>query len=63
MLWYKKVMNALCVSDISKDGAKLGGIKMEEEEDGTEDGKTPSFAVLLHGSLKVESMVAITKIG
>lgn len=35
----------------------------DEEEDVTEDGKTPSFAVLLHGSLKVESMVALTRIG
>ncbi|KAK7501745.1 hypothetical protein BaRGS_00007176 [Batillaria attramentaria] len=42
-------------TDADKDG--------EEEEDSTEDGKTPSFAVLLHGSLKVESMVAITRIG
>ncbi|KAK7115448.1 integrator complex subunit 14-like [Littorina saxatilis] len=49
--------------DTNKDGTKSAGVKTEEEEDGTEDGKTPSFAVLLHGSLKVESMVAITKIG
>ncbi|XP_052794374.1 integrator complex subunit 14-like [Mya arenaria] len=35
--------------------------KPEEEEDG--DGKTPSFTVLLHGSLKVEGMVALTKVG
>lgn len=42
-------------TDTEKDG--------EEEEDAAEDGKTPSFAVLLHGSLKVESMVAVTRIG
>ncbi|XP_005092704.1 integrator complex subunit 14 [Aplysia californica] len=34
----------------------------EEEEDSQEDGKVPSFTVLLHGSLKVESMVALTRI-
>lgn len=28
----------------------------------SEDGKTPSFTVLLHGSLKVEGMVALTKV-
>lgn len=36
------------------------GVKDEEEE--LDDGRTPSFTVLLHGSLKVESMVAITKV-
>ena len=35
----------------------------EEEEDQPEEGKVPSFAVLLHGSLKVESMVAVARIG
>ncbi|KAL8613427.1 hypothetical protein ACOMHN_057147 [Nucella lapillus] len=49
--------------DSNKENGKPGGSKAEEEEEGTDDGKTPSFAVLLHGSLKVESMVAITKIG
>jgi hypothetical protein len=29
------------------------------EETSTEDGKIPSFTVLLHGSLKVEGMVAL----
>lgn len=31
----------------------------ETVKEGDEDGKTPSFCVLLHGSLKVEKMVAI----
>lgn len=35
----------------------------ETEDDSTEDGKTPSFTVLLHGSLKVEGMVALTQVG
>ena len=28
-----------------------------------EGGKAPSFSVLLHGSLKVEGMVALTQVG
>lgn len=36
-----------------KEGSK------ETAKDSEEDGKTPSFCVLLHGSLKVEKMVAI----
>ena len=36
-----------------KEGGK------EVVKDSEEDGKTPSFCVLLHGSLKVEKMVAI----
>ena len=37
--------------------------KTKEDEDSQEDGKVPSFTVLLHGSLKVEGMVALTKVG
>jgi hypothetical protein len=33
------------------------------EETSTEDGKIPTFTVLLHGSLKVEGMVALTQVG
>ena len=35
-------------------------VKGEEEEE--DDGKSPSFTVLLHGSLKVEGMVALTRV-
>lgn len=49
------------VDEGSKDGSKSGASK-DEEDDATEDGRIPSFAVLLHGSLKVESMVAIVRI-
>jgi hypothetical protein len=38
------------------------GEKGKEDEDETEDGKQPSFTVLLHGSLKVEGMVAVTRV-
>ncbi|XP_077989090.1 integrator complex subunit 14-like [Glandiceps talaboti] len=34
-----------------------------KDEDDTEDGKAPSFCVLLHGSLKVENMCAIVHLG
>lgn len=46
------------VPSLSEDGKdKEGG--REAAKDSDEDGKTPSFCVLLHGSLKVEKMVAI----
>lgn len=34
-----------------------------EEEGANEEGKQPSFCVLLHGSLKVEGMVALCQLG
>lgn len=42
------------------DGSN-GDDKKDPEEEG--DGKTPSFTVLLHGSLKVEGMVALVHVG
>ncbi|XP_061163483.1 integrator complex subunit 14-like [Saccostrea echinata] len=36
--------------------------KKEEEDAVQEEGKIPSFTVLLHGSLKVEGMVALTQV-
>lgn len=57
----------------NKDLKKAGESKQEDgdgkkdnengEETSTEDGKIPSFTVLLHGSLKVEGMVALTEVG
>ncbi|EEC13758.1 conserved hypothetical protein, partial [Ixodes scapularis] len=35
----------------------------EEEEGANDEGKQPSFCVLLHGSLKVEGMVALCQLG
>lgn len=51
-----------------KDGSKSPVVKQEasdsaEEDPANEDGKQPSFCVLLHGSLKVEGMVAICHLG
>ncbi|XP_013403665.1 integrator complex subunit 14 [Lingula anatina] len=43
-----------------KEESKADG--KDEDEDGTEEGKTPSFTVLLHGSLKVEGMVALVEV-
>ncbi|XP_012262128.1 integrator complex subunit 14 [Athalia rosae] len=40
----------------------MQGINLEEESDGEDngdEGKTPSFCVLLHGALKVENMAAL----
>ncbi|XP_071105029.1 integrator complex subunit 14-like [Haliotis cracherodii] len=67
------VSRHLVLPTISKDrgkpadenGSKEGknGKPVAEEEEELDDGKTPSFTVLLHGSLKVEGMVALTKVG
>lgn len=38
------------------------GEKGKEDEEEGGDGKQPSFTVLLHGSLKVEGMVALTRV-
>ncbi|XP_070542502.1 integrator complex subunit 14-like [Ptychodera flava] len=43
--------------------AKDVNLKGAEEEDTVDEGKTPSFCVLLHGSLKVENMVALAQLG
>ncbi|KAH3839511.1 integrator complex subunit 14-like [Dreissena polymorpha] len=43
----------------ARPGNEVKGEGDEEEE----DGKVPSFTVLLHGSLKVEGMVALTRVG
>ncbi|GFR69232.1 von Willebrand factor A domain-containing protein 9-like [Elysia marginata] len=45
-----------------RDRENGGNSTSEEEEDSHDDGKTPSFTVLLHGGLKMESMVAIARI-
>lgn len=46
------------VPSVSGEGKDKESSK-EVAKEGEEDGKTPSFCVLLHGSLKVERMVAI----
>ncbi|XP_043530533.1 integrator complex subunit 14 [Chiloscyllium plagiosum] len=52
---------------LTKEGDDLGSGLPEETEDETSAsqiaGKMPSFCVLLHGSLKVEGMVAIVLLG
>ncbi|KAH9518396.1 Integrator complex subunit 14 [Bulinus truncatus] len=48
-------------SETTKEKDAKNG-KSEEEEDSQDDGKIPSFTVLLHGSLRVESMVAIARV-
>lgn len=51
-----------------KEEPKLPVIKVEnpevtDDDSANEDGKQPSFCVLLHGSLKVEGMVALCHLG
>ncbi|XP_071489130.1 integrator complex subunit 14-like [Diadema antillarum] len=51
--------------DKSSEGKDGGGEKGEDETSSavsTEEGKAPSFCVLLHGSLKVNNMVAMVQI-
>ena len=48
-------------STVAEDTPDLDG-NVESGKEGEEDGKVPSFCVLLHGSLKVEKMVAIVQI-
>lgn len=38
-------------------------VMMETDEDPTDEGKIPSFCVLLHGALKVENMSALVNLG
>ena len=45
----------------STDSTESDKAKAEDDE-AMDDGKVPSFTVLLHGSLKVEGMVALTKV-
>lgn len=46
----------------SEEERRGGPPEQQEEEDGDE-GRQPSFCVLLHGSLKVEGMVALCRLG
>lgn len=60
--------NALILFVLTSDEPKVPVIKLEngdamDEDSSNEDGKQPSFCVLLHGSLKVEGMVAICHLG
>ena len=50
----------------SGEGGAEGGDKTDEKDNGpsaSEIGSTPSFCVLLHGSLKVENLVALVNVG
>lgn len=56
-------MNFDFVSDVDEVGT--GGADEPEEEVSASQmaGKSPNFCVLLHGSLKVEGMVALVQLG
>ncbi|GIY52456.1 integrator complex subunit 14 [Caerostris darwini] len=49
--------------EIKPPVVKLENSETNEEDSANEDGKQPSFCVLLHGSLRVEGMVAICHLG
>ncbi|PIK61392.1 putative von Willebrand factor A domain-containing protein 9 [Apostichopus japonicus] len=50
------------VSD-KKKGADDSGEGVNETDSNNEDGRAPSFCVLLHGSIRVENMVAVVQVG
>lgn len=51
------------LEEIKPPVVKLENGENTEDEAANEDGKQPSFCVLLHGSLRVESMVAVCQLG
>ncbi|XP_035221418.1 integrator complex subunit 14-like [Stegodyphus dumicola] len=52
-----------CKEETKPPVIKLENCENTDDESANEDGKQPSFCVLLHGSLKVEGMVAICHLG
>ena len=60
MSWITVLINCTILF-ISSDGAAAMETNKEEEEE-SDDGKTAAFTVLLHGSLKVESITALTQL-
>ena len=58
---FSNTSDVRCIADSNKENGRVD-VK-DDEEESVEDGKTPTFAVLLHGSLKVENMVAVVKVG
>ena len=58
----KLISQNVGVSDGDAKGGKVKGESGKEEEEEVGDGKTAAFTVLLHGSLKVESMVALVQL-
>ena len=69
--WYCYIIEWIIITFILiflTDEPKLPVVKLEnpeamDDDSASEDGKQPSFCVLLHGSLKVESMVAVCHLG
>lgn len=53
----------LPVNSTSKENIPLKNEIDLTDDDMTDEGKTPSFCVLLHGALKVENMVALVTVG
>ncbi|CAH1795763.1 unnamed protein product [Owenia fusiformis] len=49
--------------DESQPNGEKENKDIKEDEEETDEFKTPSFTVLLHGALKVHSMIALTQIG
>lgn len=61
IIWLLNIF--LSIIDEPKLVIKLENPEAMDEDAANEDGKQPSFCVLLHGSLKVEGMVALCHLG
>ncbi|CAN7939579.1 unnamed protein product, partial [Ixodes hexagonus] len=59
----KGLSEAPCRVSAAEDGVAKAEPAADEEEGSNDEGKQPSFCVLLHGSLKVEGMVALCQLG
>ena len=65
-VWFYGIINASYLHLISEvDEVGTGATDELEEEPSASQmaGKSPNFCVLLHGSLKVEGMVALVQLG
>lgn len=64
-LWYFQhiFMHLYLISEVDEVGTGATDELEEEPSASQMAGKSPNFCVLLHGSLKVEGMVALVQLG
>lgn len=62
-LWYQQWSYLYLISEMDEVGTGASDELEEEPTASQMAGKSPNFCVLLHGSLKVEGMVALVQLG
>lgn len=62
-LWYQHWSCLYLISEMDEVGTGASDELEEEPTASQMAGKSPNFCVLLHGSLKVEGMVALVQLG